>query len=447
AAEFLRKKYRDPHRGEPRPAGAPEGAAEAGAAVGPEVRLFEPGGDGGVPPMWATHPANHLREANAKERYVPAAIDGRSPWLLFEGREELCRRVALRFYQVAAEVPDGAELADPTRVQQFIDAEHEEMTFDERYQGAYDGRPIFAGRRPAEPDEVDALFRSVERGEEWPAERLAAEHAALYAGLGERMAVYQARRRDLDALLAWANDPNAPGEIEIRGARFGKELASNLISEVEAELADDNESFAEFDRNVLLAHARMARQLGGGRLDELARRYRFQLLVQGIHQAVAAAQDQAGAATSALMAQGPEVPPELFQQAVGIYRAARQLMADRLDQAAGVPIPPLANFPSDMPLGEFLLSKPLLPDSAGLTLEAAWINKLMEQLGEVRQKSARLFFKNMGNILAFQEQLARDWHERTAPDRPGPSEAGGAAREEDLPGTIPVEDEPDGPPR
>lgn len=35
--------------------------------------------------MYASHPPNNLREENAKEPYVACEIDGRSPWLLFEG--------------------------------------------------------------------------------------------------------------------------------------------------------------------------------------------------------------------------------------------------------------------------------------------------------------------------------------------------------------------------
>jgi len=49
------------------------------------------------PRMWLTHPLNHEREDNAKRQYVPAQIDDRSAWEVFEApqalREQVTRQV------------------------------------------------------------------------------------------------------------------------------------------------------------------------------------------------------------------------------------------------------------------------------------------------------------------------------------------------------------------
>ena len=66
------------------------------------------------------------------------------------------------------------------------------------------------------------------------------------------------------------------------------------------------------------------------------------------------------------------------------------------------------------------LVKSLHPDTQ--TLDGAWIGQLMNQMGEVIDKSARILFKSLGGILALQDRLAEEWHAWRA--NPGAREVG-----------------------
>ena len=80
AAAHLRKIKKDPRLGMP-----PE---LKGPKDGRKIQVFdEDDDDSGIPAMWHTHPPDIDREENAKEIFVPAEIDERSPWLLFEEKE------------------------------------------------------------------------------------------------------------------------------------------------------------------------------------------------------------------------------------------------------------------------------------------------------------------------------------------------------------------------
>ena len=68
AAEFLKVRRNDPTLGEvPR---LPDDPTQT-------VQVFKPE-DTSVPKMWATHPSNHDREVNAKQRYFRGPVDDRS---------------------------------------------------------------------------------------------------------------------------------------------------------------------------------------------------------------------------------------------------------------------------------------------------------------------------------------------------------------------------------
>ena len=74
------------------------GKPDMGVPPAPPARVFDPGDASDVPQMWRSHPRNSDREANAKRHYLPADDDGRSPWLLFAGREDLCAKLSAAFY-------------------------------------------------------------------------------------------------------------------------------------------------------------------------------------------------------------------------------------------------------------------------------------------------------------------------------------------------------------
>ena len=124
AAEYLRQKRGDPTLGEPPPLPADERET---------VAVFRPE-DTSVPAMWATHPANFDREANAKARYIRSPMDDRPAWALFRRGAEVRADITRQMYELNRKEKIG-ELEDPEAVQAFIDAEHAETSYHPRYHG------------------------------------------------------------------------------------------------------------------------------------------------------------------------------------------------------------------------------------------------------------------------------------------------------------------------
>src|SRR5207248_6925862 len=109
---------------------------------GQAVQAFQPD-DTSAPKMWASHPSNYDREVNAQRRYVRSPIDDRSPWVLFENGPVIREKVTRLAY--GPSLPPDAKLETPEMVQEFIDEEHSETTYDPRYHGLHDHRYITPG--------------------------------------------------------------------------------------------------------------------------------------------------------------------------------------------------------------------------------------------------------------------------------------------------------------
>ncbi|MEM6884932.1 MAG: M48 family metallopeptidase [Verrucomicrobiota bacterium] len=110
-------------------------------------RIFTP--DLAQPPqMWSTHPQNHYREANAKERYISADLDERSAWDIFENPDALRRKFCDFLLNDVK-----ADKKNDTEVLKHVDEQYDKEFYNPRYRGAYLGRSIVEDAKT-----IDALY-------------------------------------------------------------------------------------------------------------------------------------------------------------------------------------------------------------------------------------------------------------------------------------------------
>ena len=167
----MRRKKKEPELGLP--------PALSHPAAGKTIKVFDAEQDeledeDDTPPMWRTHPSDADREENAKETFVAAPLDHRSPWILFKEVAELKERMSYKFYRMVFHIPKNAGPAKAQRVQEYIDNEHVETTYDSKYHGAYDERILEPGdlqelnsiifEKPWTEDRMEKVYEKVFRG-------------------------------------------------------------------------------------------------------------------------------------------------------------------------------------------------------------------------------------------------------------------------------------------
>jgi Zn-dependent protease with chaperone function len=404
ALEYLKVRRNDPQLGE-----VPPLPAEPTQTVW----VFRPD-DVRPPRMWATHPSNYDRERNAKRYYVRAVLDTRSAWELFVNAAAVREQMTRKVYQ-AARLTLPEVLEEPEAVQAFIDAEHAETTYSRRYQGLYDNRYI-------DPGDITELCQQ-------RAVAASVKPLALYAAyqrlwgedLARFMEAHKKRAAEARMLASFASGLLEPAghRREYRGRAYSRKEALWLLRAVEAELQRDFQQMARLDREVFWVHYLMAEQLSPDEADDLERWYRFHLDLQGLHALLAAHRRQIQDTLAGLGAER-YLSNEQFQKALAVFRSAHEALYNALQAAHFLALPPLKNMEAGSSLGAFLLSQPLLPglDAHAQTLDGAWINLFLSQLGEVLDKSARILSKSLGGLLAKQEDLAARWQAAYLPAAP-----------------------------
>jgi hypothetical protein len=402
AAEFLRSAQNDPDLGRPP-------ALPADPSL--RVQVFPPPPDRGAA-KWSDHPTDYDREQNAKRRYWRSPQDERPAWLLFRDPAALREELTVDFYLELLGREPGESPAEPERVQAVIDEERAAGTFDPCYHGVYDGRYLeLDDLDPAPPDDQAEGVRTPEG--------LAAALGELRSDrLGSWVAGHRRRGEELNLLndVCAGQGPQEGGTFSFRGRDYATSKAETLLRKVQAEWEEDRRYLARYDASVFALHDHLAGQLG--RQEELRRRYRFQL---GLQKFLLTLWDQRAQLESVLrfVSSRGTVWGEEMGEIKGVLRQASGALAGVLREAAPLSPPPLKHVRADECLGQLLPAEPAVPEVplAGEALELSYVEELHRQVTAVLDKLHRLHLKSLGGILAFQEQLVKDW-DSTAGARP-----------------------------
>lgn len=106
-----------------------------------------------------------------------------------------------------------------------------------------------------------------------------------------------------------------------------------------------------------------------------------------------------------------------------VLRQARGSLAEVLRQAGPVYLPSPQHVPANECLGRLLPAEPSVPGlpAVGAVVDLRWIEGLSRQMGAVADKLDRLRLNSLGGLLAYQEQVVKEW-EYQASTRPAGSE-------------------------
>lgn len=367
--------------------------------AGKRIRVFDPDKEeeehDEIPEMRRTHPPAHETEENAKATFIPAVVDIRSPWILFTELAELKERLTYKFYRMAFRVKKSVELIEPQEVQQFIDDEHAETTYDPRYNGIYDGRPL-------EPGDIGEL-NQIMRDSPWDEERIDKVFAKLYDDAKGRNEDYQDLRKEKSTL------ENTPGRPSPR--------IKKKIKKLDKELDKLWEWFKSLDRRVYLCHVQMAAVVNKDWRDELVERYRFGMEIQRFYMQSQEHAEKAFFFTRVMLELDGPAHPDLIAEFMQVLRKAWKTLKNIVQDAREINMPAMKNFEEGERLADFILDKKMAPEPPMhiANVRVAWVQKLVDQLRDVRRRCGRLHWKSVGGILAMQEKIAAAWQERRAP--------------------------------
>ncbi|MFL6679441.1 MAG: M48 family metalloprotease [Burkholderiaceae bacterium] len=196
------------------------------------------------PRMWQSHPQNHEREANAKKTYVPAPLDERSAWLLFDAAPALRERITRELLP-----PGDKPVAASAETLARVDARFERPSLQRRYQGVYFGRAVTRS-----VEDVEDLLRGATAG----VGDLDGLYPKSLATNVERMRALDQELAQLRALDAGVVEASG-GAIRYRGGDVPRRELPGLIERVVAERDEARTQLDAHEARVHQAHLAAAR--------------------------------------------------------------------------------------------------------------------------------------------------------------------------------------------
>lgn len=369
-----------------------------------QLQVFQEEHDG-IPDHLRSHPTHLMREKNAKRIYLRSQIDERSPWILFDNREALCRDMSEVFYTKLLDRKEPYQPEPAVEVQKFLDAEHAETTYDPRYHGYYDGRFINPGDLEEVPDAA------------WDEEKI---HALLVRWLGDeqskRILQFNERQREMDLLQGLKS-----GQLSLKKNTFPFREQDKtvrdvpaLIEQVDGEITQELKYFHELDREIYLMHRHLARRLdlqeptASSREEELLHRYRFHNIVQellkGIHQENARLQS-----IFHYLQANEKIDQDNFREVLKALQDIKTTLELNMSEASKIIAPEMTNVAAGTSLDQ------LVTDRDGERLElpppnsisGEWLAKLAGKLGLFLARIKRVHFKSLGSLLQVQDKWLR----------------------------------------
>ena len=368
--------------------------------------------DDKIAEMWSTHPSNYDREQNAKAHYIRTQFDERSPWLLFDNVEELRERVTYKFYRFFFKIPRDVILADPEEVQGFIDDEHSDRMYDSKYQGLYDYRNLVL-------KDIGEMAREGHQ-HPWSITDLADSHKALYtAEVKHRAQLYNKRIEELNLLNAIFNGWHRPknDEIEFRGEIYDMDDAKRLHKKVDKEIKSESGWLADIDKKVFMTYFQMGLHINQEIAEELYRRYDFHLSVQDIWYELQNRNPPIQSAIGFLNStDASNLQSHQFKEILNVFRDTHKVLRKMLKTSEDMILPGLKNLPKGNTLRPFLLNKELVESVSKYeqSISINWMNKLIGQFGEMKEKVDRIHYKSLAGILTLQEKIGAECVHRWA---------------------------------
>jgi hypothetical protein len=367
-----------------------------------QVTVFQQVNDG-IPDKYRSHPTDNMRERNAKRIYVRSVIDERSPWILFGNSRGLKTVVTSQFYFNSLNRHERYDPRSAATVQEFIDAEHAETTYDPKYQSWYDDRFINAGElqllppRPWLQEQLTTWFA------DWPPR-----------DLEERVKKYRERQGEYGLLQGLES-----GELQLtgntftfRGDEYSKRDVKRLLDDVDRELESEIESFRKLDREAFLAHWSLTRVMhtgdGANKVEsELLERYRFHEALQGLLRGMLGEQGRLRAICGFLTNNRQLNEADFGAIRDGLQEVHKSLR-NNLKDASEWRTPALINVPAGSSLYDLILDRGdrSMERLEGDSISGEWIGKLATRLEGVLGRLKRLHFKSLGSLLVLQEKLA-----------------------------------------
>ncbi len=230
------------------------------------------------PMMWATHPANTDREANAKRVYIEAAIDQRSAFELFSNCEALKHQITQNWLSELREDKQEVQFVPNHDSVQRLDESFARPALDRRFRGAYlDRKSTLLAVNSAE---LYAQDLSPISNREQANQAIAALYPEEYGQTLEAIRELTDEFQNLQAIqlgFAKANtaQQTSGGMLRWRGTDVRRKELPKVLQSIDQEIRGLDAKALRFEQQARSTYRMAAKALGQEWVDALESRARL----------------------------------------------------------------------------------------------------------------------------------------------------------------------------
>jgi Zn-dependent protease with chaperone function len=349
-------------------------------------RLFFSSSENSKVSMYASHPANDQREANAKTPYIACEEDERSAWVLFPKAQMIQEELSELIYKLYWDKKPEA-FADETQFEAFIKEEQKGESLQEEYQNTFVNRFVTIP--------TEAVLKDSDENVK--------DEASLKQELKELMAPVKSLDGHIETLQAIAQGTTKIKEVKYGGVVYKKKNLDRgyqrMMNDREKML---NEEFKDWDRDFFCLHYSIARSQNT--VSELMKLYRQHQLIVDFYRKVV--NTRAGIFNQLQHLQESE---EVSQSQVFKFGAdIRQWMGDlnkelgTFNKATFVPLTNIANV-DELKLA--IIDGGAFTVDEGNIFENGGFDKVAMQLENAPMHCQRIDQKSIGAILQFHQEM------------------------------------------
>ena len=360
-------------------------------------RRYFAGSDVSSIPMYASHPPNDLREANAKVPYVPCEGDDRSPWKIFSDPAIIQQEMTTLVYNLYLEKSPDA-FAAPEEFETFVLAESEGDVMSEDYAGTFQTRPLYF------PD--PAVLESSQMNEMLIADGFNYLDMAIKA-LMKQVEEVNAEMVKVQKIA----DRSVPEKEYVRnGVTYRKkELAVAFESLQKEHTRLHDEEIRGWDADFCALHLRLART--AGTVESLGDIYRQYALVYELQAGSAGILELISQVVANL--QEEEVFEEDIERADRVIAEGLERLNESIASLAEVTFVPLPNIETPDELREAVIEKGRFAIPNGSILGDGHLGDIVQSLNTGLAHTGRILQKNLVLLLDAHKGLREEFEATT----------------------------------
>ncbi len=343
--------------------------------------------------MYASHPPNDMREANAKSPFVSCEHDDAPAWTLFDDTAGLRESMTSLIYSNHLSKNPQAWIEEAA-FEDFVRAESAGTELLDEHHGTFTDRFLTIPSR-------DELTQA--------AAAISGDHRSAAAGMKEQLKLLMAPVREIEDCMRKAQQI-AEGTTKEKGFAFnGKQFDKQSLQAGWDELAKAREEhfngpLKEWDKAYCAVHLGLAE--AQGRSEDLEHRYAQHRALNAIFQRLVGASHFAISEVQRLQSMG-EVSQEIVR---GVVQDINARVADankQIKALANGHLVPLPNIATDQELQEAIMPGGQIREGSVVMFENGDFGRLMNDLDRAIAHCQRVDNKSIIGILqAHQELLA-----------------------------------------